>query len=110
MTRRSVSLSRVMSWAMLTALVVALLPVTFRGHAIAEDDSNVYGFKHCDARGLQDKTCNDPGQCINACANKCTESYLSCKQCCAAFSVHGESYWSCMDLCFWTWNSSTPLP
>lgn len=107
MTHRSFSLSRVMWWAGLVTLVVALMPFTLRGHARAEEESNVYGFKHCDARGLQGKTCGDPGQCINACANKCTESYLSCKQCCAAFSVHGESYWSCMDLCSWTWS---PIP
>lgn len=111
MTRRSVSLSRGMWWAGLAAVVVALMPFTLRGHAKAEDDSNIYGFRHCSAKDMKTTgaNCDDPKKCINACANKCTESQVQCNQCCSLFSVHPASYWACMDLCAWTWNP-TPLP
>jgi len=105
MTRRSVSLSRVVWWAGLTTLAVALMPLTLWAHARADADPSAQdSFKHCTPKELQSATCEAPGNCINACANKCGTG-TACLQCCAAFSSSEPDYKACRQLCTDVWGS-----
>ncbi len=52
----------------------------------------------CTPAELQDKSCENPGNCTNACANKC-DGFTNCKKCCTAFKGENESYDECRSDC-----------
>jgi hypothetical protein len=56
----------------------------------------------CDHHGLSGKDCNNPGQCVNACAAKCP-SLQSCYQCCVGFAPDPNAYNACRSYCDDVW-------
>ena len=57
---------------------------------------------HCTPTELENKTCESPGYCINACAVRCS-SLVACRQCCAQFSGTPSAYSQCRTLCDEVW-------
>ena len=109
MTRRSVSLSRVLWWAGLTTVIVALMPFTLRGHARADGDpGEPDSYYMCTPQELLNATCEAPGNCLNACASKCSDG-TACMQCCAQFASNDKQKRACQVLCKEIW-PSTPQP
>lgn len=63
-------------------------------------------YRLCDHVALQNKTCADPGACINACAAKC-RSYESCAQCCQGFGNDPNAYDTCIARCRDVWEPNS---
>ena len=111
MTRRSVTLTGVVWWAMLAAVVVALTPLTHRGPAWAEEEPDgLDTFVHCSPEQIANTgaNCDNPKSCINACAAKCNDE-TGCRRCCAQFSSNQTAMEQCLGLCKMGYNS-TPEP
>jgi len=53
---------------------------------------------HCTPTELENKTCESPGYCINACAVRCS-SKQTCYQCCAQFSGTPSAQAECQRQC-----------
>lgn len=54
--------------------------------------------KHCNSEELQDKSCTNPGNCVNACAFWCTNAE-HCAQCCTAFEAGTIGRTKCLADC-----------
>jgi hypothetical protein len=55
-------------------------------------------FRICESGDLVGTTCDNPGQCVNACARWCTASQ-QCAQCCLSFASSPMAMRSCNAYC-----------
>jgi len=90
---RSGKISRIVLVAGVTCFLLAVL--------FAQDIA-VAAFRPCTGHELEQKTCDDPGDCTNACAHSC-ESAVKCRQCCMHFAVHQPSFDKCLEYCDAVW-------
>ncbi len=90
-------------WVCTAGLLVGAVLLLTVGAERAGGAHHLGGPTLCDANDLLDKSCDFPGACVNACANKC-DDWTSCKKCCTAFLRSSAAYKACRDACADVWD------